>query len=226
MHLLIDGYNLLFVAGIPGRGFGIKALERSRLGLLRFLVETLNAAERAQTTVVFDAKEAPPGLPRVMEYHGITVRFAAKYDSADALLAELIQADPAPRQLTVVSSDHEVQRAAKRRRARAVNSDAWHDEVVARRHHREHPSPPAPLKPIGPVMEDDVARWLEQFGGEQLVEEILREEQGQQPPPEPKTGRAEPSEKPAPEQPDDKAGLPDDYNPFPPGYGEDLEDDL
>lgn len=197
--LLIDGYNLLYVAGIPGRGFGIKALERSRLGLLRFLVETLTPQELAETTVVFDAKDAPPGLPRSFEYHGITVRFAAKYKTADALLEELIEAEQSPRQLTVVSSDHQVQRAARRRRARAVDSDVWHDEAQRRRKQREHPNRPASLKPIGPLLAEDVARWLEQFGGEHLMDEVIEEEQA------------------------DKPGLSDAHNPFPPGYGEDLE---
>ena len=87
------------------------------LGLLHFLVESLAPGQLAQTVVVFDAHDPPPGLPRVVQYYGLTVRFAVKYESANALIEELIQADFTPKKLTVVSSDHRIQRAAQRRKA-------------------------------------------------------------------------------------------------------------
>ncbi len=210
MRLLIDGYNLLYAAAIPGRGFGIGSLERSRLGLLRFLVESLEPDELAATTVVFDAQGAPPGLPRSLAYHGLSVRFAPRSATADDLLEELIRADSAPRQLTVVSSDHRVQRAARRRKARAVDSAAWHAEVCARCAGRRRAGPAAPLKPAPPLVEAEVARWLEQFGGEAIVE-ALAEEEREGPVP---SQRAPPREKPATMD-----------NPFPPGYAEDILSD-
>ncbi len=181
MPLLIDGYNLVYCAWIPGRGFGIGQLERSRLGLLRFLVESLEPEELAQTTVVFDARGAPPRLPWSFLYHGLTVRFAAGHESADALLEELIEAEAAPRELTVVSSDHRVQRAARRRRARAVDSEAWHAEIVRRR--APPPPTPPPPKPPDPLPAEDVANWLEQFGGEKVLGELLEEDSEGGPPP-------------------------------------------
>ncbi len=227
MSLLIDGYNLLYVAGIAARGFGMGALARSRLGVLRFLVESLDPLELARTTVVFDARGAPPGLPRTLGYHGITVRFASRNQSADELIEELIRADTAPRQLTVVSSDHQVQRAARRRHARAVDSDVWHDEVLRRNRCQITPHQP-PTKPATPLMPEEVARWLEQFGGEDVVEQVLREEQTRQPPPQPGkavvkgkgvAGRRRRRTEPA----NDKGHVPL-ANPFPPGYAEDLEE--
>jgi predicted RNA-binding protein with PIN domain len=149
MPLLIDGYNLIFCAGIAGQGHGIGSLERSRLGALRFLAQSLDAAQRAATVIVFDAREAPPGLPKTSQYHGITVRFAARNQEADELLEELIQAETSPRQLTVVSSDHRVQRAARRRRARAVDSEVWHDELLRRQH-----SPPTPSDDVSSERDD------------------------------------------------------------------------
>ncbi len=75
---------------------------------------------------MFDAADAPPGLPRTLEHRGLTVRFAAKSGSADELIEELIRADSAPRRLMVVSSDHRLQRAARRRKATAIDSDVWY----------------------------------------------------------------------------------------------------
>lgn len=202
MTILIDGYNLINATDIPATGRGIGGLERSRLGLLHFLVEVLEPAELAQTTVVFDARNAPPGLPRVLEYRGLTIRFAARYENADALIAELVAAETSPRSLVVVSSDHAVQREARHRRARAVDSEIWHDEML-RRARSKAGSRPVVRKPPTPLPESEVLRWLERFGGESLVDQVAQEEAG---------SPAE-DEKPV-----------DLDNPFPPGYGEDLLD--
>ncbi len=172
MPLLIDGYNVLHIVGIIGRGVGPGGLHRSRLAMLNFLAESLEPVEVRQTTVVFDARAAPPGLPRVIDHRGITVRFAARHDSADALIDELIRADSAPRRLTVVSSDHRIQRAARRRQARAVDADVWYAEVVRRRQERQESLPESAIRPPVPLLEEDVNYWIRQFGGESLLKEL------------------------------------------------------
>ncbi len=131
MSLLIDGYNLLNVVGIVGRGIGPGGLERARLALLNFLAESLDPKEISKTIVVFDSREAPWGLPRTVLHRGLSVQYASKYPDADCLIEELIEKESAPRRLTVVSSDHRLQCAAKRRRARAVDSDVWYAEALS-----------------------------------------------------------------------------------------------
>ena len=131
MPLLIDGYNLLNATGIVGRG-GPSSLGRSRLALLNFLAASIDPQELPHTTVVFDAHDPPPGLPRVVQHGPLLVRFAARNQTADQLIEELIRADSAPRRLVVVSSDHEIQRAARRRRATAVGSDLWYADLILR----------------------------------------------------------------------------------------------
>lgn len=124
MALLIDGYNLLHAAGIfPSDG--PPTLERARIALLDFLVERMPAKELARATIVFDAVQAPPGLPRELMHCGLAVRFSRRGRSADELLEELIAAEPDPRNLLVVSSDHRVQRAARQRGAQFSDSEAW-----------------------------------------------------------------------------------------------------
>jgi uncharacterized protein len=175
MPLLIDGYNLLNVVGILGRGVGPGSLERARLALLNFLAESLDAKELAKTIVVFDSREAPWGLPRTVQHRGLTVQFASKYPDADCLIEELIQKESAPRQLTVVSSDHRLQRAARRRRARAVDSDIWYAEILrARRALQERSPEDTPVRPPAPLLPEDVEYWLEQFGGQEQLEEWLK----------------------------------------------------
>ena len=67
MAILVDGYNLLYAAGIVGDGAQGATLARSRRRLLNLLATVLNEAEAKATTVVFDAKDAPPGLPHEMD---------------------------------------------------------------------------------------------------------------------------------------------------------------
>lgn len=222
MSTLIDGYNLLNSVGLTGPRVGPGGLERSRLALLNFLAESLDAAEIPRTTVVFDAHDAPPGLPRVLNHRGITVRYAAKYDEADTLIEELILADSAPRRLTVVSSDHRLQKAAHRRRARAVDSDVWYAEVVRHRRERHAAAPAGPAHPAVPLLEEDVNYWVRQFGGQEVLERVIAEEQtaarqeGRSAPDSPMQEPV-PSDKPLP------GALPELDNPFPPGYGEELK---
>lgn len=217
MSLLIDGYNLLNAVGIVGRGVGPGGLERSRLALLNFLAESLQPEEVVRTTVVFDAADAPPGLPRVVEHRGLTVRFSAGYEDADALIEELIRAESAPKRLTVVSSDHRLHRAARRRKARAVDSDVWYGQVVLGRQARRASSRVASAKPPAPLLEEDVARWLRRFGGESDLQRFVEEQEAGQRPRE----RGPVPDETAPDKPPDQEAEPFD-SPFPPGYGEDL----
>jgi predicted RNA-binding protein with PIN domain len=172
MSLLIDGYNVLYVVGILGEGQGPGSLERSRLALLNFLVESLDPEELTRTVVVFDAHNPPPGLPRESHHRGLSVRFAAKEDDADTLIEELILADSSPRQLTVVSSDHRIQRAAHRRRARAVDSDVWYGEVIHQRRQRREAAALGPERPNVPLLAEDVDYWVRQFGGAAQLDRI------------------------------------------------------
>ncbi|MDC0936561.1 NYN domain-containing protein [Pirellulales bacterium] len=197
MSLLIDGYNLLYVSGIGAPGAGDKSFQRSREKLIRFLANAIEPAELARTTVVFDAADAPPGLPRTYDYDGMTVLFAAEYPDADALIEELIAADHAPRSLLVVSSDHRLQRAARRRRARIIDSEVWYAEACRQLRVRRTSTDPPPAKPTGKVSPAEVNYWVEKFADDEL----------------PDLTDADADADESNERID---------NPFPPGYGEDI----
>ncbi len=156
--ILIDGYNLLHASTVIGTA-GRTALERSREALLDWLGQLLSEEQRRRTTVVFDARHAPPGLPRSLQRHDLTVLFAARGGEADELLEELILEHSSPRWLIVVSSDHRLHRAARRRRATAVDSEQWIAEMKRR---------PAESFREGERRDEldpeEVQRWLEEFG--------------------------------------------------------------
>lgn len=208
MPLLIDGYNLLHVTGIVGEGQDLTSLHRSREGLLRFLAASIEPAERRQTTIVFDASGAPPGLPRSASHEGITVLFARDYADADAMLEDLIRTHHAPRKLVVVSGDHRVQRAARRRRAKAIDSHRWYAELRARPASHGTAPTDAATKPSGKLSAEEVAYWVGKFSQ----------------PPSGEADRPNSSAQPPRKRRSRKKTAGDDTpsNPFPPGYGEDL----
>src|SRR5215471_3411697 len=165
MPLLIDGYNLLNSTGIAVRGRGPGNLDRARQALLNTLVESLPDDEVSRTTIVFDASESPWGVAKQTNHRGITVMFASKDEDADSVIEQLIADDSAPKRLTVVSSDHRIQRAAKRRRANFVDSDVWFAQMLRDRASRTSSAATSDgPKPEGPFSPGEVDRWLREFG--------------------------------------------------------------
>ena len=147
MRVLIDGYNLIFECGLEGRVRTARSLEHARRRLVEELCQRLSAADRESVTMVFDAQRLPPGETQIQSrVQGMEVWFAVGYPDADTLIEELIAQHSSPKQLTVVSSDHRVQRAATRRRARAVDSSVWFDSLTESA--RAESSPPAGSKSI------------------------------------------------------------------------------
>ncbi len=160
MTLLIDGYNLLHASGVFGTG-GRTSLESSREALLDWLAVKLGETQCPRTTIVFDARHALPGLPRSRQKHGLQVLFAPRGQEADDLLEQLIRQHHAPRSLTVVSSDHRIHRAARRRRARPIDSPQWVAELRRQSGDLEEPSErPQELDA------DELRAWLEEFRDE------------------------------------------------------------
>ena len=169
----------------------------------------------------------------------MTVRYAEQYATADELIIELIGADHTPHRLVVVSSDHQIQRAAHRRKAQAIDSDVWYAEIIRLRRERVESAAEKPARPAVPLLEEDIDYWIRQFGGETAIAEYLAREcaaggaASREKQPKNRSDKLESGEKrtknrdgrkkPAEESPKplkDNAGTLD--NPFPPGYGEDL----
>lgn len=176
MPLIVDGYNLLFAAGFIGRNLGSKALEHGRLALLRYLARYLESSDLATTTVVFDAKDAPPGRSPEFYFQGIHILFARDHDEADDLILELIRRDSAAQRLLLVTSDIRLQQAARRRRVKVIKSEDWLDLLDSRAEQQQHQ--PAALPPVvSPrrvgLAVDEVDDWLREFGLETEFDELL-----------------------------------------------------
>ncbi|HZU38431.1 MAG TPA: NYN domain-containing protein [Gemmataceae bacterium] len=160
MTYLIDGYNLLHALGLLRSRVGPHGLEKARLRLLGYLSGAYGPAATA-VTVVFDAHDAPPGIEQQHDYQGVHVRFAVDVPEADDLIEQLIRHDAAPRQLTVVSDDHRVQKAARRRHCQVVGCLDYMEELDrSRRSRRQARQETEKQQGMSP---EEAQHWLKEF---------------------------------------------------------------
>jgi len=226
-RLLIDGYNLLFASSVFASSAGPPTLQRTREALLQFLAAKIDAKLLARTVIVFDATQAPPGLPGELVFAGMQVLFSRRGQEADELLEELIAANRAPRELLVVSSDHRVQRAARQRGSRYIDSDQW---LASLEPPAQSEAPSA--KPDDPLATSaELQRWLTEFSDVDS-RRLAPTDAPSAPPKTPplaqddkaaSSGKVKKKRSAAASGGDEKPPLP--WNPFPPGYGEDLLDE-
>jgi hypothetical protein len=177
-YLIIDGYNLMHACGLARKSYGPGQLRQCRSQLVRHLARHLTRPERERTTIVFDAREAPPDLPRQMTAEGMSVCFALPGREADDAIEELVAAHSAPRQIRLVSGDHRLQKSVRRRRGSFVDSDDFAGELERRGPVSD--APPEPVKSehkpgLEAVAETEAEKWLPIFGEVSGAEELPSE---------------------------------------------------
>jgi len=168
MRWLIDGYNLMHAAGAINARRGGARFHLARKRFLNQIASALGPLVH-ETTVVFDASRPPAGFPVESTYKGITIIFAVDDDDADTRIERMIGEHPNPKALVVVSSDHRVRRAAKRRRARAVGADDYLDHLQTLRYEQAKPAPPRREEEESKsrdavITDEELAHWERVFG--------------------------------------------------------------
>ncbi len=148
VDVLIDGYNLLHAAGLAKRSYAPGELERRRARLLSRLKDLVEPAMLPRMTVVFDARVNPPPVRPDPPAGPITVLFSPADREADDVVEELLAKHSTPQQVLVVSSDHRLHKAARRRGATAIDSDAFLDQLEVDQHlAASHRAAAAPVNP-------------------------------------------------------------------------------
>lgn len=205
MPTIIDGYNLIFTCGLEGKTRTPQSLERARTRLISTAASRLKDSERSATTIVFDAKRLPVKESEADSVVlGIRVMYAIDYEDADTLIEELIRQHSTPKQLTVVSSDHRIQTAATRRKATAIDSDVWWErllESLGGTSTNRATIEPDEKQPAGESLKS--IDWVNEFNLPDNRSDCSTTSDDREQP-----SRGD-----------------DIFNPFPPGYGEDLLDD-
>ncbi len=120
---MVDGHNL--IPKIPGLGLDDLDDEEQ---LIQLLLKFCHRRGK-QVEVFFD--NAPPGGVRARNYGSVLARFVRQGTTADeAIRGRLVRLSRAARNWTVVSSDQEIQAAARAARAHYVSSEAFADALI------------------------------------------------------------------------------------------------
>ena len=155
MPLIIDGNNLLHAPMPPA----LAGLDEARL--CRLLAD--GPWRRRRMVVVCDG--APGPLQQVESPDAaVEIVYSGPNRSADDVIIKMIDSDSAPRRLVVVSNDRQIQRAARRRRAKVSTCEQFIRQLAAMAN-AAAAEPAKPRKPRRPgLSETDVDEWLELFG--------------------------------------------------------------
>ncbi|MDA1008322.1 MAG: NYN domain-containing protein [Planctomycetota bacterium] len=166
MSLIVDGWNVLHISGVlppPIAGIDICGL-----------VDLIAISRWARTPLIVVCDGAPPRgvagmwkhvpgqLPEPISYGHATLHFSGGKASADAHISELVNRSSTPRKFIVVTSDHAVQRQAKSRGCRIIDSETFLAQLA--HDWRIPPVSKFPGKPTGPLSETQVQEWLDEFG--------------------------------------------------------------
>lgn len=127
LFLIIDGYNLMHSAGLGRTSYGPGDLEQCRRRLVQQLAIRLDDTVAADAVVVFDAVQGLHGEPSPEEVSApLKVRFSRGGLDADSEIELLLNSHSSPQRVLVISSDHRLHKAARRRKAKCLDSeDFW-----------------------------------------------------------------------------------------------------
>ena len=161
--LVLDTLNVLHTVGVlPPELAGLDVP-----GLAGLIIRSRFATER----VVFVCDGLPatdlpaPGPLHLPDAPGaaMEMRYSGKGITADDLIRRIIEASTAPRRLTIVSSDHAIQRDARKRRCNTLSSEEFLQHLADDADLPRGPSVPPRHRP--PMMSDaQVRKWIDVFG--------------------------------------------------------------
>jgi len=154
---IIDGNNLLWALH---EGFEECEIT-TEVDLSRVLSQYF--AQIGETgQVVFDGA-GPADKSQFDTIDSLEVYFAGFHRDADSVIEEKITADTSPRRLMVVSSDRRIRKAAGERKAAALKSeDFW--QQVQREMSRRKPKRREPEEKREGLTDGETDKWLEAFG--------------------------------------------------------------
>ena len=157
--IIIDGYNLLWAIQESSEEFE----SVSDVQLCRIVGRYLRLVSE-NGEIVFDGT-GPPDKSGFDNISNLEVLFARQGGDADTVIEDKIRANTSRRRLTVVSSDRRVARAARARKAAAVKSQVFWNNLQKRLSRKRIIKEPA-AKRWG-LNESETKQWLKFFGLEQ-----------------------------------------------------------
>jgi predicted RNA-binding protein with PIN domain len=156
MFVIVDGYNLLRYAEKVEGWEGLS--DSAMCMMIAQYLRRINATGQ----VVFDGigppEKAPfENLPR------LEVIFSGRRSDADSIMLDKISVNSAPKSLFIVTSDREIQAAAKRRKAAFAKSQVFFAMMVTELDKKVKSPQEPPQKRTG-ITEGETEEWLKTFG--------------------------------------------------------------
>ncbi len=151
MPVIVDGHNLI------GKMSSVSLADPDdEEKLVKLLLRHLRHGKQ-KAIVVFDKGCERDLMPSQMGSR-LRVIFAPPGSSADAVIIDMIKKDPNPKGLTIVSSDNEIRRCARSRRARLMFAEDLARELESepKPHHKHMIGKEKPER-------IDVAEWADFF---------------------------------------------------------------
>lgn len=162
---VIDGYNFIFKIPRLEGAVERSSLEKAREELLSLLAR-YKLITNQDFTVVFDGREQKGYQPGPAEqlFQGIKVMFS-KATTADEDIISLIQVFPNPGEITVVTSDNSILRAARRSGCHTSPPDEFYKKVTSTLKKEKFTSTKEPSGKYQGLPEHEVKYWLKYFRG-------------------------------------------------------------
>jgi predicted RNA-binding protein with PIN domain len=158
MPVIIDGYNLYHFARSVYVEDGIE------LALSAFvsIIDEWTRRSRQKVTLVFDGSVPPVLRQNSTNFGSVAIEFSGPASDADSVIERHVLVYSAPKLLTIVSSDHRVQKAGRRRHCKVLGSDAFW-KTMAKKLTAKLPAPEPRQKKSG-LFSYEVEYWLKVFG--------------------------------------------------------------
>jgi predicted RNA-binding protein with PIN domain len=160
MPFIIDGYNLLHSIDQTSEDW-------DAVGDIRLchIISRYFHLIDAKGVIVFDGK-GPPEKSRFENIERLEVLFTGLKTDADTVIENKIQSNSAPKNLTIVSSDRRIRRAARMRKATSLKSEEFWEAACKRLKQKRKSSVEPGAKRSG-LSESETDRWMKYFGIEQ-----------------------------------------------------------
>jgi uncharacterized protein len=160
MRFLIDGYNLMHAMGLLNGPVGPHGLAKARAALFGRLAAV--HADIHAVTVVLDARGALAGADEEDTRGPLEICYTLR-EEADDFIERRIAHDSAPARLVVVSNDHRLRDAAKRRGCDSWSCGDYVDWLDRTQRERLRVKTAEPDKPAS-MSDIEKKSWQEIFG--------------------------------------------------------------
>ena len=160
MPVIIDTFNVLHQTGVlPPNLAGVDVAG---------LIDLISRSRFRQSRVRLVCDGASKLVDDHADFGLVAIEFSGHGRTADDVIARHIDRSTAPRRLIIVSSDREVQKAARRRRCVVLSSAQFLSQLANDIDRAERAAqleqPQRPKQFLKPLSERDTAKWMREFG--------------------------------------------------------------